>query len=266
LLKDISFLIHTFNKKKLIEKWFFLRYSDTDFHLRIRILVKEEESISEVLSLFHKRLGRLIKERIVWNIQIDTYSRELERYGGELIEEAESIFCIDSNCIVSILKKLRYQNENYRWMIALKLIDSLLSNFTLDLASKQAIMQELSLAFKKEFNFNEYNSKQFNTKYREHKATVEKVLKETIEDDFFKTLYPVILRKSRKMKPVVLLLKTKMERNKTLITLPSLLGSYIHMMLNRLFRSKNRIHELVLYDFMNRYYKSEVAKMKYEKV
>jgi hypothetical protein len=35
------------------------------------------------------------------------------------------------------------------------------------------------------------------------------------------------------------------------------------MMLNRLFRSKNRLHELVLYDFMNRYYKSELAKEKY---
>ncbi|GHV23349.1 hypothetical protein FACS1894174_09080 [Bacteroidia bacterium] len=44
-----------------------------------------------------------------------------------------------------------------------------------------------------------------------------------------------------------------------------LLKSYIHMMLNRLFRSKNRMHEMVLYDFMFRYYTSGIAKEKYNK-
>jgi len=263
LIQDISLFIHLLNQKKLIQKWFFIRYSDTDFHLRIRMLIQDEASIGEVLSLFYKKMNVLVKKRLVWNIQLDTYNRELERYGGDLIEEAESVFYIDSECIVSVLKKLRYQNENYRWMIALKMIDSLLSDFSFDLASKQYFMQELSLSFKKEFNFHEQNSKQFNTKYREHKTTVEKVLTGEIEDNNFKILYPVILKKSKRIKPVILLLMAKMERNKTSITLQSMLGSYIHMMINRLFRSKNRIHELVLYEFMNRYYKSEIAKSKY---
>lgn len=43
----------------------------------------------------------------------------------------------------------------------------------------------------------------------------------------------------------------------------SLLSSYTHMSLNRLFISKNRIYELVLYDFLRRYYTSEIAKRKY---
>lgn len=37
------------------------------------------------------------------------------------------------------------------------------------------------------------------------------------------------------------------------------------MTLNWLFRSKNRMHELILYDFMFRYYTSEIAKEKYNK-
>jgi len=257
LVQDIAKLIGLLHKRRLLDKWFFIRYSDTDFHLRIRILVKEESQISEVIALFYQRMERLIQSRMIWKIQLDTYNRELERYGSELIEEAETIFSIDSACVVAILKKLHHQDENYRWMIALKMIDNLLSVFDLDLASKQAIMQELSLSFKKEFNFNDFNAKQFNTKYRDHKTTVEKVLKDTVEDEYFKTLYPAILQKSKKMKLVALKIKAKINESKTL---QSLLASYIHMMLNRLFRSKNRIHELVLYDFMNRYYKSEIAK------
>ena len=265
LIQDISPLINIFYKNGWIEKWFFIRYSDGDFHLRVRILVKDEAFSGEVLSLFCRRMNKLVQQRTVWKIQMDTYQRELERYGKELMEEAESIFCIDSDCIVSLIKQLRYQDENYRWMIALKMIDSLLSDFSCDLASKQALMQELSLSFKKEFHFTESNSEQFAAKYRAHKTTVEKVLKEKMEDMNFNALYPILLKKSKKMKPVVQQIKAKMGINKTETMLRSLIGSYLHMMLNRLFRSKNRTHELLLYDFMNCYYKSEMAKIKYGK-
>jgi hypothetical protein len=40
----------------------------------------------------------------------------------------------------------------------------------------------------------------------------------------------------------------------------TLLLSYIHMMMNRLFMAKNRMHELIIYDFIRRYYTSENAK------
>ena len=43
----------------------------------------------------------------------------------------------------------------------------------------------------------------------------------------------------------------------------SIIGSHIHMSLNRIFRSENRLHELIIYDFMTRYYKSKIAQNKY---
>ncbi|MFK7749084.1 MAG: lantibiotic dehydratase C-terminal domain-containing protein, partial [Kordia sp.] len=42
-----------------------------------------------------------------------------------------------------------------------------------------------------------------------------------------------------------------------------LMGSYMHMLMNRLFKSKNRIHEMVCYDFLYRYYKSMIARKKH---
>jgi hypothetical protein len=44
------------------------------------------------------------------------------------------------------------------------------------------------------------------------------------------------------------------------VDLNDLITSYIHMMMNRSFRSRQRIHELVLYDFLYRYYKSVIAR------
>jgi thiopeptide-type bacteriocin biosynthesis protein len=44
------------------------------------------------------------------------------------------------------------------------------------------------------------------------------------------------------------------------VPLNALLTSMIHMTMNRWFRNKNRLHELVIYDFLSRYYTSEIAK------
>ncbi|WP_444332737.1 lantibiotic dehydratase C-terminal domain-containing protein [Parabacteroides johnsonii] len=35
------------------------------------------------------------------------------------------------------------------------------------------------------------------------------------------------------------------------------IGIYIHMTMNRLFRTENRLYELIIYDFMRRYYMSK---------
>ena len=47
------------------------------------------------------------------------------------------------------------------------------------------------------------------------------------------------------------------------VMMSSLLTSLIHMSLDRWFRTKNKLHEMVIYDFLSRYYKSEIAKDKY---
>jgi thiopeptide-type bacteriocin biosynthesis protein len=182
-------------------------------------------------------------------MQLDTYNRELERYGRHLIEEAESVFFADSECIVSIIKKLN-GNDNYRWMIALKLINELLSDFGLNLEEKQKLMENVSKSFKTEFGFNEFNSKQFNSKFRDNKKTVESVLNDAIQEKDFISLFQPIQKRSKKLISVIEQIKSKSKKENQV---NDLLKSYLHMMLNRLFRSKNRQHEMILYDFMFRY-------------
>lgn len=251
----ISDLIHN----DIINKWFFIRYYDSEFHIRLRIHLKETQSFNYIFNHFFEICDSLIKTGLVWNIQCDTYNRELERYGEHLIEEAESIFCADSECILSILRILN-GNDNYRWMIALKLIDELLSDFELDIGEKQKLMKTLSKSCKTEFGFNENNSKQFNSKFRENKKNIEAVLNNTIYEKDFISLYQPIEKRKKILIPIVKQIKSKLIMGEEM---NELLNSYLHMMLNRLFRSKNRIHEMVLYDFIFRYYTSEIAKQKY---
>ena len=261
LTQEIAPIIKKLQKEHVIEKWFFIRYSDPDFHLRIRFLMCDSKYIEEIIQLIYKKIEKWNDNHLIWRVQIDTYNRELERYGEHLIEEAESVFYADSECILSIIQKLK-GNEHYRWMIALKLINEFLSDFGLNLEGKQKLIEEASKAFKTEFGFNEFNSKQFNTKFRENKKTVESVLNNDFNEKDFISLFEPIKKRSKQLKPIIGQIKSKLRKEDNM---NELLRSYLHMMLNRLFRSNNRVHELILYDFMFRYYTSEIAKEKYNK-
>ena len=261
LIKVIVPILKKLQKNQRIEKWFFIRYSDPDFHLRIRLLANDTQHIGEILCLFYQKLHKWNRDNLLWKVQFDTYNRETERYGKNIIEEAESIFCADSECVLSIIKQLK-GNETYRWMIALKLMDVFLDDFGLSMEEKQKLMDNLSKSFKTEFGFNEFNAKQLNAKFREHKRTIESILHDTFTETAFISLFKPITKRSKQLIPVVKLIYLKSRKD---IEMNELLKSYIHMMLNRLFRSKNRMHELVLYDFMFRYYSSEIAKEKYNK-
>lgn len=262
LSQEISHIIKVLKKDQLIDKWFFIRYSDPDFHIRIRILVKDELYIGRIINIFYNELDQLVKKSLIWKIQLDTYNRELERYGNELIGIAESFFFHDSECVLSIIKRIK--NDTQRWMIALKMIDSLLTDFSFDLLSKQKVMGQVSDSFKTEFGFNQFNSKQLNAKYRDNKKIIESILNNTIENNDFKSLYLPIKKRSKSLMLLTEELKSELKTNVN-INLNNLILSYIHMMLNRLFQSKNRVHELLIYDFMKRYYTSEMAKNKYIK-
>ncbi|MBK5722829.1 thiopeptide-type bacteriocin biosynthesis protein, partial [Dysgonomonas sp. Marseille-P4677] len=157
LVKDVYSIISKLKKEQIIEKWFFIRYADPDSHLRIRMLLNDEIKVGDTVNMIYRQLNYLVKDNFIWKIQLDTYHRELERYGNRLIEDTETLFFRDSECILSIIRLLNInKNEDFRWMIALKLIDCLLSDFNFNLIQKHSLMENISDSFKKEYGFNQY--------------------------------------------------------------------------------------------------------------
>ena len=57
----------------------------------------------------------------------------------------------------------------------------------------------------------------------------------------------------------VIALNSKMKANRD-----DLVFSIQHMTMNRWFRSHNRLHELVIYDFLRKHYESQKAKLRYK--
>ncbi|MCC8145537.1 MAG: thiopeptide-type bacteriocin biosynthesis protein [Bacteroidales bacterium] len=264
---ELFSIVSQLEKENTIRKWFFIRYSDPNHHIRVRFLVKDPEGVGRILHLFSTQFEELIKTKVVWKIQVDTYQRELERYGNHLIEYAESFFHIDSMATQRIIRKiLTKKNEDYRWMIALKMMDVFLSQFKFNLQIKHKLLDSLSKSFKSEFGFTEHNSKIFNYKFRDSKKTIESVLNNTLEDPFLDELVAIVDQYSNATHQVVLKLHAAMQQSSGNKHVYDLVFSYLHMMLNRLFITENRKCELIIYDYMRRYYSSEIAKIKYQSI
>lgn len=242
-------IIKKLQKDNIIEKWFFIRYYDPEYHLRIRFLVRRQEYIQLIIKIMNESINRRFKEKMIWKIQIDTYERELERYKS--IEKSESIFHIDSEMNLLILKSIK-GNNTIKWKIAICIIELYLSFLGPYVERKLRALDYISNSFKKEFGFNEYNSKTLNAAYREHKGIIDAIITKKYNDrEYIKCLN--IIEKSKKN-------INKYYNNETDDYIE--LADYIHMSFNRLFMSEGKKYELLLYVFLDKYYKSEIAKAK----
>lgn len=75
--------------------WFFVRYGDPRFHVRIRVACGEHGA--EVTALLAHAMRSLLEEGELDRFLFDTYEREVERYGGlEAMEAVENVFCASS--------------------------------------------------------------------------------------------------------------------------------------------------------------------------
>ncbi len=261
LKNEIATIISILKKKNLIEKWFYIRYSDPDFHLRIRFKPTNNKNIGEIMTIFYQFINPLYNDNLIWKISIDTYSREMYRYDKLLINDTESLFCVDSDFSLAILKQLTLtRNEDSRWLTAILMIDSLLNDFEYGTVEKCNLLKRLNSSFKTEFGFNEFNSKQLNTIFRKKKYLIERLFDNSNHTEF-KSLISTLDSRSIEIEQVAKAIKAKIVDSTK--NIDDLISSYIHMMLNRHFRNKNRIYELVIYDFLRRYYESAIAKVKY---
>jgi len=242
----------------LTDQFFFIRYSDPDFHIRLRLHVETASNIGPIFKEFYDVITPYVQDGIIWNVQCDTYKREIERYGHDGIIDAESIFFIDSEAILNLLDKLLESSnpEQNRWMISLILIDDILDAYNFSSEEKNVFMKMLSNAYKEEFGFTSNKlTKQLNDKYRNWRQDIY----ETISHKKNNVYSEILTWRLEKIGAIGSYYKEK------IISKEDFVRSLIHMSMNRLFKSKNRQFEMVIYEFLYKYYNSELAKMKYTK-
>lgn len=246
----------------VISKFFFIRYQDPDHHLRIRF--KGNGNFYAVITnRLNQALAPLLQANLVFNVQTEIYKPEIERYGRENMDKSESIFFYDSVAALDILSLLEGdEGDKLRWQFAIKGVNDLLEAFRFNNSMKKELMNWLSINFAKEFNAdNSESKKQLSNKYREYRPVINLTFQEILDEQH--NLYPVwqifkIRKESISLYAVEILRLSK--ENKLSVGLNDLVASYIHMFLNRFLRSKQRMHEMVIYDLLHQHYKSMLAR------
>lgn len=88
------------------DQWFFIRYSDPDWHLRLRFHGDPKRLQSTVVPLLQETVMPLMADGQVRCLQYDTYYREIDRYGGDAsMLHAEKSFHIDSAAVLQMVER-----------------------------------------------------------------------------------------------------------------------------------------------------------------
>lgn len=95
---------------------FFVRYADPDHHIRLRLRAADPDRADELLVRV-ARQGRIwVEQRVLDRYCLDTYDREIERYGGpDCIDLAERAFAEDSRYVLQQLDTLRRASDRESW-------------------------------------------------------------------------------------------------------------------------------------------------------
>jgi lantibiotic biosynthesis protein len=260
LNEAINPIVAELQSKNLIAKWFFIRYNDAlGSHIRFRILLKNTNFFTDCIQIVNSHTKPLQDAQIIWKIQTDTYLRELQRYGYEAIADAETLFCNDSECTLQFLDLIEDDSgEKVRWLFSLLSIDHLLNDFGFSLEEKAEIMKVAKTSFGKEFNRNGILNKQINTLFTENESEIARFLHQEQTDEMYVPLWNIVRERSQNNTKAMENMKSLATQNKLPTALNDIAISYIHMVCNRLFLSKHRMHEMVVYDFLFKYYSKQV--------
>jgi thiopeptide-type bacteriocin biosynthesis protein len=268
LLQTILPLVQKILAAGHADRWFFIRYNDPHLHLRLRFHGDPKRLSSEVLPKLWEYANPEIQRGTLWRVQLDTYEREIERYGGlEGIEIAERFFHLDSELVLELLSTLRLSaNPAARWQSACYSVDRLLSGLGFNTNEKRQIVNKSGKYYEKNFSVDQRYKKQISDKFRNERSTLEKIVAGSEELDTFPPgIHYAIAAYAERIKTIRADLEAKSATGELTQPISEMASSYVHMHLNRLFRSAQNAQEMVIYDFLARTYDSKMAKEKRER-
>ena len=152
----------------LADSWFFVRYGDDGWHVRLRL----HGDAAAMLPRLHDAMAPLLADGRVWRVQLDTYEREVERYGGDAgMQLSETVFRHDSDAVTDLLAlTVGDEGLDARWRLALVGTDRLLDDLGFTLAEKLEWADARRREFGAEFRADAGLHRQLGRRYRAERA------------------------------------------------------------------------------------------------
>jgi lantibiotic biosynthesis protein len=245
------------------DTWFFIRYADPEWHLRLRLHGEPGRLRAEVLPGLEAAAASLLETGQLWRMQLDTYEREVERYGGDRgIELAEQLFAADSEAVLTILESFSGDaGLEVRWRLAMAGMDLLFEDLGLTLEEKRLLARRQREGFGREFAVDGAFRGQVGQRYRAERSDLEALLDPARGRPAPLTNGLQALHwRSLQLAPVTDELRRLARAGRLSTPITDLAASFAHMHLNRLLRSAHRAQELVLYELLDRAYSARAGR------
>jgi thiopeptide-type bacteriocin biosynthesis protein len=260
ILEVVKPFVEMCERENLIQKYFFIRYSENGPHIRLRLEVETPERLIELKIMLMEYIPDKypeelhIEENNPWNnnsvYQFIEYEPEVDRYGGiEGVKIAEEYFYYSSRIAISLIKEINKGNNSERLGKGLFIILVSLFIFSGDVSKCSEIMENYSKGYltnilkepKKQEDYNKAYKLGYETQksfLNEHIENIWAVLKASDDLDYELNEY-IINVKIIKEKLESLLNQALLKRDEYVFSnsediLKIIVPSYIHMMNNRL--------------------------------
>ena len=174
------------------------------------------------------------------------------------------MFQIDSELVLELLASISDRlGSKLRWQMAFITVDRLLTGLGFDLDARRNLMNQAGKFQEKNQGANQAYRKQLSEKFRKERPTLEKLLNEApAAVEFPPAAQAALARYCSRLPEIRSQLQQAQKQGQLTKSVQELAGSYVHMHLNRIFRSAANAQEMVLYDFLARTYDSRLAREK----
>ncbi|SDQ29198.1 thiopeptide-type bacteriocin biosynthesis domain-containing protein [Chryseobacterium soldanellicola] len=243
-------LTENLQQENCISKWFFIRYNDPKPHIRLRFELINSEDNDSILIQIHESLKEFVASGEISNYVVDTYNREIERYGTKTMVFAEKLFHINSKFTLECLQL----DDEEKIIATVFYIEQLLDQLNLSINEKLEWIKDFNLGFKKEFNADKKLNSQLDKKYRNF---IPKYF-EFFESNDYLEFRNLIISTIEESENVLGNIVSKSSDS----LLPAFFQSIFHLNINRMFVSHQRLFEMIIYDYLHRHYKKMVFQNK----
>ncbi|MFD2289214.1 hypothetical protein GJU39_21355 [Pedobacter petrophilus] len=215
-----------------IKSWFFIRYNENGDHIRFRVNVKDVADNQVLSASFADYLSPYISNGLVSDFYLRAYKREIERYGSDLIEQAEVHFSIDSAFVLSIFPHQPDSFSKYKFCAAI--VVQLQQDGVFEVEELRKVVKLASDSYNNEHHLDAADFKKLNQQYQSYRTSITATLDGSQQACF-----------NQLVQSLVSLLQDKEPGRKF-----KLFMDLMHMHVNRLFDKNQRTHEMVMYYFL----------------
>ncbi len=241
------------------DSWFFLRYADPGFHLRVRFH-GDADAIRPALDAL---VARVMDDGLVHDAVLGTYRREIERYGGpDGMLVSERIFHADSDAVVGLLTGFEpgAPGLRARWRLGVLGAEALMKDLGVDEETRGTLAHRMRDAFGREFRADAKLRKGIAGRVRDELAALDELLGAAPDGDHpLAAGIRVLGERSSAIAPLAGELRALRAAGRLGLPIEELAVSLVHMWLNRLCRSESRFHEYVTYALLARLHEVRAA-------